>query len=98
MFAKVHRWRDTIARDEDESVNFIMPSHVLWSIARIMPESRAALLSLSNVFPPSLNQRLDELAGLVRTAKAQAAIFPILLRPKAVRHGLPGRRKIETPR
>lgn len=76
VFATVHKWRDSIARDEDESVNFIMPSHVLWSIARIMPETRAALLSLSNIFSPSLNQRLDELATLVRTAKVQGGILP----------------------
>jgi ribonuclease D len=37
VYKSLHNWRDAIARQEDESLRFVLPNHMLFSISRIMP-------------------------------------------------------------
>ena len=79
VFRAVHRWRDTVARHEDESVHHVMPRHVLFSIAREMPLDKPSLLGCSHPISSLLRERAGELLGIVRNAKIAGATGPELM-------------------
>ncbi|KAF2738252.1 hypothetical protein EJ04DRAFT_541437 [Polyplosphaeria fusca] len=69
VFREIHKWRDDVARVEDESTNFVMPNHTVFSIARTMPKDGAELTS---VLPPNNHiprTRVEELLAVIRKAK-----------------------------
>ncbi|KAK7546670.1 exosome complex exonuclease-like protein Rrp6 [Phyllosticta citricarpa] len=76
VFKAVHAWRDTVARQEDESVAFIMPNHILFSIARSMPTDKAALFSVASSLSGIARLRADEIVGTVVRAKEEGANGP----------------------
>ena len=78
VFRAVHQWRDTIARKEDESVNVIMPKHVIFNIAREMPTEMAPLLGCSHPISAPVRQRANELLELIKKAKIEGATGPEL--------------------
>ena len=78
VFRAVHQWRDSIARKEDESVNMIMPKHVIFNIAREMPVEIPALLGCSHPISAPVRARTGELLGIIRDAKMNGASGPDL--------------------
>lgn len=76
VFRAVHQWRDTVARNEDESVNMIMPKHVIFSVAREMPSDMAALFGCSQPMSLPVRVRATQLLELVQRAKAEGATGP----------------------
>lgn len=46
IFRAVHKWRDIVAREEDESLRFVLQNHHLFTIAAKPPSSEAELLRL----------------------------------------------------
>jgi len=46
VFRAVHGWRDRVARTDDDSPAFVMPQHVVLSIAKLVPMDMIALLAL----------------------------------------------------
>jgi exosome complex exonuclease RRP6 len=79
VFRAVHKWRDDVAREQDDSVHFIMPNHQIFSIAREMPASRAVLLGIAQPTSQTLRLRADELAGVIATAKNAGKDGPEML-------------------
>lgn len=79
VFRAVHQWRDTIARQEDESLNTIMPKHVIYNIAREMPIEMAALLGCSQPISPFVRSRAGELLGIVKQARTEGTTGPDLM-------------------
>jgi exosome complex exonuclease RRP6 len=76
VFKAVHRWRDELARKEDESLNIIMPRTILFNIAREMPVDMPALFGcLQNVSRP-LKQNAKDLLEVIISAKAAGASGP----------------------
>ena len=69
VFKAVHQWRDKIARENDDSLNYVMPKHVLFSIARAMPVDLPALLSVSHPISPPVRTKAKELLAVVKEAK-----------------------------
>jgi exosome complex exonuclease RRP6 len=69
VFKAVHRWRDAVARMEDDNPTFIMPNHAIFSIARSLPEDRAALFSVTQHISPALRTRAEELIAAIAKAK-----------------------------
>ncbi|KAF1973591.1 exosome complex exonuclease-like protein Rrp6 [Bimuria novae-zelandiae CBS 107.79] len=78
VFKAVHKWRDDVAREEDDSPIFIMPNHALFSIAREMPKDKAALFTVVIHVSPILKNRADELVKIVQNAKASGLNGPDL--------------------
>jgi exosome complex exonuclease RRP6 len=79
VYKAVHKWRDDIARQEDESPFFLMTQQVLGNIARIMPTDPKALWSLLESNAGALKSRLGELFEVIKEAKAKGADGPTML-------------------
>jgi len=79
VYKAVHKWRDDVARREDESPPFIMSQQVLSDIARIMPTDLKALWSLLESNARGLKPRLNELFEVVQEARAKGANGPTML-------------------
>eukprot|EP00928_Gymnodinium_smaydae_P022741 TRINITY_DN189_c0_g1_i1.p1 TRINITY_DN189_c0_g1~~TRINITY_DN189_c0_g1_i1.p1 ORF type:complete len:1015 (-),score=199.89 TRINITY_DN189_c0_g1_i1:105-3149(-) len=58
-------WRDRLARDIDESLNYIAPDSCLWRIALALPNSATRLRSTCNPLPPMLQQKAQEVVDLL---------------------------------
>ena len=69
VFREVHQWRDRIAREEDESVHFVMPRHVLYNLAREMPVDMPTLLGCSHPISKSFKNRKSELLAVIKKAR-----------------------------
>lgn len=76
VFRAAHQWRDTIARQEDESVHTIMPKHVLYNIAREAPTDMPSLLGCSHPMSTVFKRKKESLLGIVKQAKARGATGP----------------------
>ncbi|KAJ9148602.1 Exosome complex exonuclease rrp6 [Pleurostoma richardsiae] len=79
VYRAVHKWRDDLARRDDENPAFVMPQQTLIEIARIMPSDQKALWSLLNNSSQSVKKSLDELFALIQEAKAQGANGPSMM-------------------
>lgn len=71
VFRAIHGWRDQVARTDDDSTNFIMPNHVIFSIAKVMPTDMVALLALCHPVSYSVKSRAGELLDVIKLAKAR---------------------------
>ncbi|KAF2752014.1 hypothetical protein M011DRAFT_394089 [Sporormia fimetaria CBS 119925] len=69
VFRAVHKWRDDVARAEDESPLFVMPNHVVFSIARVLPADKAALFAVTQHMSHILRARADELVAVINRTK-----------------------------
>lgn len=76
VFKAVHQWRDTVARQQDESVHYVMANHALFSVARSMPLDKAALFNVAQPISPIVRLRADELVGTIVRAKEAGADGP----------------------
>lgn len=69
VFRAVHKWRDDVAREQDDSVHYVMPNHQVFSIARELPTNRAAVLGLAQPTTQTVRLRADELVDIIVKAK-----------------------------
>ena len=79
VFRAIHQWRDIIARQEDESLNMVMPKHVIFNIARELPTEMAALLGCSQPISVFVRSRVGELLDVIKQAKTEGATGPDLM-------------------
>lgn len=87
VFRAVHSWRDRVARLDDDSTNFVMPNHVIFNIAKLMPMDMVALLRIAHPISHSVKSRTGELLELIKLAKARGKDGPSMmdvLRPGTV--------------
>ena len=70
VFRAVHQWRDWVSREEDESTNYVLPNHALFTISRTMPMDRAAVFNVAQPVSQPLRLRVDDLVLTVSKAKA----------------------------
>lgn len=71
VFRGVHKWRDDVAREQDDSIHYIMPNHQVFSIARELPTNRAALLGIAQPTTQTVRLRADELVAVVVKSKEE---------------------------
>lgn len=72
VYRAVHKWRDDLARTEDEGPFYIMPQQTLMEIARLLPVDPKALHSILGNRCASLVQRsLSELFEVISKAKKE---------------------------
>jgi exosome complex exonuclease RRP6 len=79
VYKAVHKWRDNVARQDDESTGFIMTQQVLSDIARIMPTDMKALWSLLEANARGLKVRLGELFEVIQKARQKGANGPTMM-------------------
>jgi len=79
VFRAVHGWRDSIARADDDSPTFVMPQHVIFSIAKLMPTDMVALLSIAHPVSHGVKSRTGELLALIKSAKARGKSGPSMI-------------------
>lgn len=87
VFRAVHEWRDKIARNDDDSTNFVMGTQIIFSLAKTMPENLQSLLSVIRSCSYSAKSKAGELLGLIRDAKSTGTEGPSMmeiLRPDSV--------------
>ena len=70
VFRAVHRWRDAVARSDDDSIVYVMPNYVLFNMAKIMPADKATLFRIAQQVSPTMRLRADELLRVIANAKA----------------------------
>lgn len=75
-------WRDNKAREDDESIAYIMPNHVLVNICNTMPLDSTRLLDCCRPATPPIRAGVMELIRLVHQAQ-QIASSPLFLNPPA---------------
>jgi len=76
VFKALHAWRDQTARDEDESIRYVLPNHMLFTLAEKMPEEAAKVLACCNPVPPSVKMNATDIAYLI--SRTRASVAPVL--------------------
>ncbi|KFY23961.1 hypothetical protein V493_05527 [Pseudogymnoascus sp. VKM F-4281 (FW-2241)] len=79
VFRAVHAWRDQIARQDDDSTNFVMPNHTLLSVAKVMPTDMASLLGTVHPISHNVKARTGELLETIKAAKTNAKDGPSMM-------------------
>ncbi|KAJ2882861.1 exosome nuclease subunit [Coemansia asiatica] len=72
VFRAVHQWRDSCAREEDESTRYVLPNHMLFTIADRMPTDVPALLAACQPTPPLLRLYATDVVRIIALAKSVA--------------------------
>lgn len=76
VFRAVHKWRDDVAREQDDSVHYVMPNHQVFSIAKAMPTTRAEVLGVAQPGTQTVRLRADELVSVIVRAKEEGKNGP----------------------
>ncbi|KIJ54917.1 hypothetical protein M422DRAFT_775114 [Sphaerobolus stellatus SS14] len=74
VFRAVHRWRDMVARNEDESTRYVLPNHYLFNIAERPPSDLPALLAIFQPVSPLVRVRSLELLDVIKEAVKRAGL------------------------
>ncbi|XP_065661532.1 exosome complex component 10 isoform X2 [Hydra vulgaris] len=68
-FRLLFEWRDKTAREEDESIVYTLPNHMLFQIAENLPKEPQGVIACCNPVPPLVKQRNTEIHLLVMLAR-----------------------------
>ncbi|OIW26498.1 hypothetical protein CONLIGDRAFT_634766 [Coniochaeta ligniaria NRRL 30616] len=79
VYKAVFKWRDDLARREDESPHFVMGQHAVADVARVLPADPKALWSLLPNVSQVVKARIDELFGLVQEAREKGRGGPSMM-------------------
>jgi exosome complex exonuclease RRP6 len=69
VFRAVHKWRDDVAREQDDSANYVMPNHNIITLAKSPPTSREELITLLHNRTRTIRERAGELLAVIAQAK-----------------------------
>lgn len=69
VFKAVHSWRDRVAREEDESLHYVMPRHHMFNLARQMPMDAPGLLTACVPTSQPVRLRASDLAMVIKRSK-----------------------------
>jgi exosome complex exonuclease RRP6 len=75
-FRAIHQWRDIVARQEDESTDFVMPNYVLNNVVRLMPPDTASLLRAAQNASPIARTKAEDLVRIINEAKENGPAGP----------------------
>ncbi|KAG8907725.1 exosome nuclease subunit [Tulasnella sp. 403] len=68
VFEAIFQWRDRIARQEDESIKYVLPNQFLFTLSERPPTDVAKLISTVQPTPPPVRRRADELLEVIKGA------------------------------
>ena len=71
VFKAIWKWRDDVARQEDESPNFVLGTNNVAEVSRVNPPDVKALHSLLPITAPLARARLKDIWARVQEAKAR---------------------------
>ncbi|KAL7750457.1 exosome nuclease subunit [Sorochytrium milnesiophthora] len=69
VFKAIHQWRDEVAREEDESTAYVLPNHMLFSIAERLPTDQASVLACCTPIPPLVRVHSTDIVHTIRKLK-----------------------------
>ncbi|XP_077286716.1 exosome component Rrp6 [Arctopsyche grandis] len=69
-------WRDEIAREEDESIGYVLPNHMLLHIASELPKETPGILACCCPPPPLVLHHLNFIHQLVNSARVKPVTNP----------------------
>jgi exosome complex exonuclease RRP6 len=78
VFRAVHKWRDDVAREQDDSANYVMPNHNIITIAKSPPTSREELITLLHNRTRTIRERAGELLAVIAQAKVTGESGPAM--------------------
>lgn len=73
-FKELHKWRDVTAREEDDSINYVLPNHMLLNIAETLPREMQGILACCNPIPPLVRKNLLSLHKIMLKAREQPLV------------------------
>ncbi|XP_014474435.1 PREDICTED: exosome component 10 [Dinoponera quadriceps] len=76
-FKELHKWRDVTAREEDDSIGYVLPNHMLLNIAETLPREMQGILACCNPIPPFVRKNLLMLHKIVLKAREQPLVKTI---------------------
>lgn len=53
------KWRDAIGRDHDESLQYVLPDHMMLQIAEVLPKETQGILACCSPIPPLVKNELQ---------------------------------------
>ncbi|KAI9007044.1 ribonuclease H-like domain-containing protein, partial [Gaertneriomyces semiglobifer] len=68
VFKAIHMWRDHIAREEDESLRYVLPNHMLYTLSVKQPVTQQGVLACCSPVPPLVRLYASDLALLIEEA------------------------------
>jgi exosome complex exonuclease RRP6 len=71
VFKAVHAWRDRVAREEDESVRYVLPGHMLARIAMEMPSEAAGVRGCCYPVPTFMKLYANDVAILINKTRKE---------------------------
>jgi len=69
IFAQLFKWRDSIARKEDESTGYVLPTDAMLQLATKAPSNMAGLIDALNILRPLVRRHAKEILRLIDEAK-----------------------------
>ncbi|EZA53331.1 Exosome component [Ooceraea biroi] len=76
-FMELHKWRDLVAREEDDSVDYVLPKQMLFNISDTLPREMQGILACCNLIPPLVRQNLLKIHKIVLKAREQPLVKSI---------------------
>jgi exosome complex exonuclease RRP6 len=73
VFKRIHQWRDQIAREEDESVNYVLPNRSLINIAALLPHNMQSVVAACHPVPPLVQVYAEDIAYIVQRTRKELA-------------------------
>ena len=73
VFKRLHRWRDQIAREEDESVSYVLPNRSLMNIAATLPHNMQSVVAACHPVPPLVQVYAEDIAYIVAKTRKELA-------------------------
>lgn len=86
-FYALWKWRDSIAREEDESLRYVLPTFMMIKIAQNLPSDAQSVLSCCNPVPPVIRQHASDVALLVWKAASDTETVISSLLPESTKSG-----------
>ncbi|VDN27100.1 unnamed protein product [Gongylonema pulchrum] len=68
------KWRDERARDDDESLQFVLPNHMMLHMAEMLPREMQGILACCSPVPLHVKQELHALHRIISTARDQPLV------------------------
>jgi exosome complex exonuclease RRP6 len=83
VFKAVHVWRDELARQEDESVRYVLPDHQLFELADVQPREIPQVLACCKPVPPMVRINAHIIIQVISSAMINESDGPNPLRGSA---------------
>lgn len=74
IFKALHLWRDGLAREQDESTGYVLPNHMLFTMAEVAPKESNQIFATCQPTPPLVRVHADALLTIINTIRRQLPV------------------------